>query len=47
MAESKKRIGKETAAVGLRLPQFVGYSDYFYETPLYVQIKNLSGESAP
>ena len=47
MAESKKRIGKETASVGLRLPQFVGYSDYFYETPLYVQIKNLSGESAP
>ena len=47
MAESKKRIGKETASIGLRLPQFVGYSDYFYETPLYVQIKNLSGESAP
>ena len=47
MAESKKRIGKETASIGLRLPQFVGYSDYFYETPLYVQIKNLSGECAP
>ena len=47
MAESKKRIGKDTVKIELRFPQFVGYSDYFYETPAYVQVRNLSSENAP
>ena len=46
MAESKKRTLKEALSLGLRLPQFVGYSDYFYETPAYVQVRNASGENA-
>ena len=46
MAESKKRTLKEAAQIELCLPQFIGYSDYFYGTAAHVQVRNASGETA-
>ena len=46
MAESRKRTLKEAARIELRLPQFIGYSDYFYGTAAHVQVRNASGETA-
>ncbi len=40
MAARKRKFTSEKVALELRFPKFVGYTDYFLQTPAGVQIKN-------
>lgn len=41
----KKIQGKDSISVAAQLPRFVGYFDYYFQTPVKVQINNPASES--
>lgn len=40
----KKKLIKDSIAITSQMPRFVGYSDYYFQTPVKIQIKNTSPE---